>query len=111
MSIRDFVGLWYRNLTPLEITCISMAIRDRQWDEFKHNPFERVIFHIISRVLKPFSTGVYVTKWLGKLPRRIVCLCVGHQWYPTKEYGKPDIYFCQRCIKIVTKSPYRSKHE
>ena len=54
MTLRTIVKLRYKNILPLEATCIAGAIRDKQWDDFKHSLVDRLIFTIASIFCKGY---------------------------------------------------------
>ena len=109
MKIYDFVMFWYKDVKPLEAQCIARAIKKRQWKDFDHNPLERILFYIVSHVLKPFGLGERLTKWIWKLPSCTVCLFKGHVWYPKKCYPNLHTYYCLRCVKIISECPHKEK--
>ena len=53
MTLRDFILKYYRGrVKPLEAYMISEAVKERQWNDFNHTWKERVVFTLISFLLK-----------------------------------------------------------
>ena len=50
MDLKKFVKWWYR-VSNLEALCIATAIKEKQWQDFKSNRLDRVVFRLANIVL------------------------------------------------------------